>query len=375
MKHTIYSIPGHYDGELFYNTPRTIWLGGDDLVMITGKMHVDKCDLPETAEITHSTDGGKTWGAFSYIDELAPKLCEDGIIRTPCDIAPFRHSSGRHFAFFCLQPSLPDGKAPMQDTEIPTVFGEYDAASGKFGELYPLDIPKGDWQTLTAGGGGQCAAEDENGDILIACNLARAPGKEYGSVAFDPRLFYVCVMRFRVEGKHLRYMEAGDQMTVNVGRGLYEPSLYHFGGRYYLTLRNDEHGYIAVSDDGLHFNEPQVWKWDSGEILPNYNTQQHFLECGGKLYLVYTRKAGNNDHVFRHRAPLFMAEIDTENLCIRRHTEVIAAPERGARLGNFGVTQMGKDKAVITVAEWMQPKGCERFGSDNTIWSTVAEAD
>ena len=372
MKHTIYSIPGHYDGERFYNTPRTIWLGGDDLVMITGKMHVEKCDLPETAEIARSTDGGKTWGAFSYIDELAPKLCEDGIIRTPCDIAPFNHSSGRHFAFFCLQPSLPDGKAPMQGTEIPTVFAEYDASSGSFGKLYPLDIPKGDWQTLTAGGG-QCAAEDENGDILIAFNLARAPGEEHGSVAFDPRLFYVCVMRFRVEGNHLRCVEEGSRMTVNVGRGLYEPSLCRFGERYYLTLRNDEHGYVAVSDDGLHFSEPQVWKWDSGETLPNYNTQQHFLECGGRLYLVYTRKAGNNDHVFRHRAPLFMAEIDTDNLCIRRHTEVIVAPERGARLGNFGVTQMGKDKAVITVAEWMQPKGCEKFGSDNTIWSTVVE--
>lgn len=24
--------------------------------------------------------------------------------------------------------------------------------------------------------------------------------------------------------------------------------------------------------------------------------------CGGRLYLVYTRRAGTNDHVFRHRA-------------------------------------------------------------------------
>ena len=89
---------------------------------------------------------------------------------------------------------------------------------------------------------------------------------------------------------------------------------------------------------------------------------------GGKLYLVYTRKAGNNDHVFRHRAPLFVAEVDTDTMTVKRHTEQIVIPERGARLGNFGVTNVSDSLAYVTVNEWMQPAGCEKYGSNNALW-------
>jgi len=111
-----------------------------------------------------------------------------------------------------------------------------------------------------------------------------------------------------------------------------------------------------------------VWCWDDGEPLPTYNTQQHWLNCGDKLYLVYTRKAENNGHVFRHRAPLFMAEVDTERVRVVRSTEKIVVPERGARLGNFGVTLLPDGSSMIVAAEWMQPKGCEKYGSDNSIF-------
>ncbi len=64
---------------------------------------------------------------------------------------------------------------------------------------------------------------------------------------------------------------------------------------------------------------------------------------------------------------------DTENMRILRHTEQIVVPERGARLGNFGVTQINDNKAIITAAEWMQPKGCEKYGSDNSVFITTVE--
>ena len=43
-------------------------------------------------------------------------------------------------------------------------------------------------------------------------------------------------------------------------------------------------------------------------------------------------------------------------------------PERGARLGNFGVTEVGPDETWITVSEWMQPKGVEKYGSDGSVF-------
>ena len=52
-----------------------------------------------------------------------------------------------------------------------------------------------------------------------------------------------------------------------------------------------------------------------------------------------------------------------------RATERVAVPERGARLGNFGVCDVTEDESWIVAAEWMQPIGCERYGSDNTVWA------
>lgn len=124
---------------------------------------------------------------------------------------------------------------------------------------------------------------------------------------------------------------------------------------------------MTSGTDGLHFDEPRKWTFYDGTELGSYNTQQHWVTHGDDLYLAYTRRGANNDHVFRHRAPLFMAEVDKERLSIIRNTEKILAPNRGARLGNFGVTEVNDKETWVTVAEWMQPMGVEKYGSDNSV--------
>lgn len=160
-------------------------------------------------------------------------------------------------------------------------------------------------------------------------------------------------------------------MTVEQGRGLGESSIIFHEGSYYLTLRNDDNGYVAKSTDGLHYTKPQLWRWDDGSVLENYNTQQHWMLLDGELCLVYTRRDANNDHVFRHRAPLFAAKV--ENMRVIRDSEIIVVGERGARLGNFGVTEYRDGKAAVMAAEWMQPAGCEAYGSDNSIFLSIVE--
>jgi len=177
------------------------------------------------------------------------------------------------------------------------------------------------------------------------------------------------VVRCAFDGRRLTCLEHGDVLTVPEPRGLYEPSLIRFGGRFYLTLRNDVRGYVAAGDDGLHFDAPRPWTFDDGSDLGNYNTQQHWVVGPGGLWLVYTRRGLDNDHVFRHRAPLVMARVDTERLCVLRETERVLVPERGARLGNFGVTHLSDRESWVTVAEWMQPAGCERRGSDGSVFA------
>lgn len=113
---------------------------------------------------------------------------------------------------------------------------------------------------------------------------------------------------------------------------------------------------------------PSAGPSTDGEDLGNYNTQQHWVTHSDGLFLVYTRKGADNDHVFRHRAPLFIAQVDPEKLHVIRSTERILVAERGARLGNFGITDASAAETWVTVTEWMQPVGVEKHGSDNTIW-------
>ena len=56
-----------------------------------------------------------------------------------------------------------------------------------------------------------------------------------------------------------------------------------------------------------------------------------------------------------------------------RDSEFVVVRERGARLGNFGVTHLKDGKAMVMAAEWMQPEGCEAYGSDNSIFVSVIE--
>ena len=47
---------------------------------------------------------------------------------------------------------------------------------------------------------------------------------------------------------------------------------------------------------------------------------------------------------------------------------MILVPELGARLGNFTVTEISEQESWLLTAEWMQPAGCEAYGSNNAIW-------
>ena len=180
-----------------------------------------------------------------------------------------------------------------------------------------------------------------DGHILLPVYF-KAPDQTQYSVT-------VCLCEFA--GTRLDFIRHGTVVTVPIKRGLYEPSLTRFGNRFYLTLRNDDRGYVTSGADGLTFDEPRRWSFDDGSDLGNYNTQQHWVTHSDGLYLVYTRKGADNDHVFRHRAPLFIARVDPETLTVIRNTEQILVPERGARLGNFGVTNVSPDETWVVVTE------------------------
>jgi hypothetical protein len=178
----------------------------------------------------------------------------------------------------------------------------------------------------------------------------------------------VTVVRCQFDGEKLTYQEHGTELELDVVRGLCEPSLARFRGRYYLTIRNDVKGYVTASDDGLHFAPIKPWTFDDGAELGSYNTQQHWLAHRDELFLAYTRRGANNDHIFRHRAPLFLAQVDPERLCVLRDTEQVLIPERGAQMGNFGAAPIDERESWVTVAEYISKGQPHPRGADGSVF-------
>lgn len=203
-----------------------------------------------------------------------------------------------------------------------------------------------------------------DGDVLLPVRYQRdAKSRVYTSV----------VVRCSFDGQELKYKEHGSEHTSPQGRGLYEPSLASFQDQYFLTLRADHSAFVTKGDDGIHFQPVKEWTFDDGESLGSYNTQQHWVTVGGGLFLVYTRRGANNDHIMRHRAPLFIAQVDVDRLQVIRSTEQVLLPENHATLGNSGVCWINENESLITCGEGLIRLG-KRRGEHNKVFVVNVKA-
>lgn len=334
-----------YDGKTCWVHPRAGAIPGKTpgVVLTMQKLLLTGSDVFFALNDTRSDDLGQSWSPITEHTETLGRRSEpDGVVVATCDFTPKWHAqSGRLLGIgHTVRYS---GDKVIHDRKRETSWSVYDDKTRQWSPWTALEMP--DEPPFHSAGAGSVQRVDlDNGDILLPIYFKGRTDKYYS----------VTVLRCSFDGTKLVYRAHGDVLTLENGRGVYEPSLIRCGGRFFLTLRNDSAGYVSVSNDGAHFSQPAKWCWEDGSDLGNYNTQQHWVTHGGRLWLVYTRKGAHNDHVFRHRAPLFMAEVNTENLRVKRDTEVVLVPETGARLGNFGVCEVSEDETWVTVAEWMQ---------------------
>lgn len=327
------------------------------LIATAQYLDINGSDLFSGISMSFSRDFGKNWSEFIPQAGLAPVPAEDGTL-VGCDATPMYHRKTGKILLLGQTAQYPSGASAPSGKNRRTFYSVYSGAEGTFSQMKYVSIPHCYGSEFGCGNGSGQSLELENGDLLIPVYFKNSEG-----------FFSSAVMKCAFDGSDVSFLEMGNVLTVPIARGLCEPSIVYHKGIYYMTLRNDECGCVAKSEDGLHYTDLQLWKWQDGSLVDTYNTQQHWLTLGDTLYLVYTRRGANNDHVFRHRAPLFMARV--ENMHLVRDSEQIVAPERGARLGNFGVTQLRDDTALVMAAEWMQPKGCETYGSNNSIFLSV----
>lgn len=361
------TVRSGFEGDWFWTQARPGVIpasasGGEPTIIVTTHPCArEGSDFFGTIHSFKSDDGGRTWtGPTEHAEAFAPISEPGGWTLRVCDPVPMYHRATGSLLVTGQTVRYLDRPSPPANRARETAWSVYDPTTHTFTPWQALTVP-GEPRLEVQGAGSTQRVDLDDGTILLPVY-----GKPRGD---DPKACqHAAVLRCAFDGQTLRYLEHGNLLSVPEPRGCCEPSLTRFNGRFFLTLRNDVRGYVATSDDGLHFGEPRPWTFDDGGDLGNYNTQQHWVTHSDGLFLVYTRRGLNNDHVFRHRAPLMIARVDPERLCVLRDTERELVPERGARLGNFGVADLGPSETWVMVSEWMQPVGCEQYGSDNTIW-------
>lgn len=351
-----------WDGKLCYVHARIASDGGERMLITAQKMNVAGSDCFFPIRSMCSTDGGQTWDGFSENGHFH-SVYYGGIRSVCCDMTPMYHRRAERFIATGHIAQYSGGSifpvnASVRRRSLP--YSVYDFDRRVFGEVKYLEMP-GDGRFADCGSGCSQCVELPDGSVLVPVSYALPNQHKHETGA--------AVLRCGFDGETMRLLDIGGEIAVHDEvRGIGECSVIMCGGRYYLTIRGDTYGYVSVSSDGLGYTKPEIWRWEDGEIVPTYNTQSHWFTLGGSLWLVYTRKNGRNDHVFRHRAPLYAAKVNTGSLRLIRDSEFEVIPERGARLGNFGVCNVDAYRVLVTVTEWMQPAGCEKHGSNNALW-------
>lgn len=345
-----------FDGKECKIYPR-LTVTGKNMFISYGMLLLSGSDVFNDAYFVKSADGGKTFASPQKLDRLETK--QNGIRTIFSPATEYYSKYHKKWFVFGRNTSYENESHPILLGGIAIGEAKYilrDNETGHYvGELKSLPIP---FDYISATPHAQIV-EYENGDLLLTFYIT--PKGEIKSRAL--------AVRYRYENGAFSIVQAGAALAFSdASRGLDEPSVAKIGENYYMTLRTDEQGLVSVSRNGLDFSPPVPWRWDDESILENYNTMQRWIRYKDNLYLAYTRRGANNDHVFRHRAPIFMARFDSEKLCLVKESEVILVPELGARLGNFTVTEISDKEIWLLTAEWMQPVGCEKYGSDNSIW-------
>jgi hypothetical protein len=326
----------------YWMHPRAAAIPGTkpSIVMVLSRI-LGRSDFYSGLHIMRSDDLGRTWNGPDGPKNLG--WVKDGEVNIAvADVSPGWHEpSGRLLAIGAQVRYSPKGKQlEDQPRAHQTAYAVFDPRDSTWTKWKTLAIPDGEQFNFARCACAQWLVEPD-GSLLLPCYIGYGTHKPFSST----------VIRCRFDGETLSYVEHGNILELDVKRGLYEPSLIRYQDRYFMTMRNDLRAYVSVSDDGLNFASPKVWTFDDGKELGSYNTQAHWIQAGGGLFLVYTRRGADNDHVVRHRAPLFIAQVDPERLQVIRATEQILVPERGATLGNSGVAVIDDNESWVTVSE------------------------
>ena len=354
----------HDDGRFLWYHPRATTIPGHSGgrrpgILMTIQKHLHTSDHYSGLSVLRTDDLGRTWAGPEPVEELDWTREPGGVDVAVADVTPMSHPQSGTVIAVGAQVRYSEGGEQLEDRprSNQTAYAVFDPASGRWTPWRRLEMPPGESFDFARSACAQFVVEAD-GSLLLPFYIGRSADEPYR----------VTVARCSFDGRTLAYREHGDILALDRARGLYEPSLIRHAGRFFLTIRNDLGGYVTAGDDGLRYRPIKAWTFDDGEDLGSLNTQQHWLSHGDGLFLVYTRRGAGNDHIMRHRAPLFIAQVDPDLMLVMRATERVLVPERGAELGNFGASAIDPGESWVTVAEGVWDEEARRRGAKGAVF-------
>ena len=318
---------------------------GQPAVMMLTQKHLVADDHYTGSYLLRTDDLGQTWTGPTLLPALQWR--EEGELhRSVASLVPNWHAAtGRLLAIghSCVYDK--QGRIIDRPGAHWVYYTVYNPEADVWSKWAPLGEP-GEGYHGSASGCSQWMIEPD-GTILLPVYAQDQAGEPW----------HVEVWRCALDGQQFRRIAKGNSLVRQGGRGVHEPSITKFRQRYFLTIRSDDSAFVSAGDDGLNFQPIKPWTYDDGAVLGSYNTQQHWVTHSDGLFLTYTRRGANNDHVFRHRAPIFIARVDPEKLVVLRATERVLLPDRGVPMGNFGAADVTESETWVTVGENMWRDG------------------
>ncbi|MFN0196012.1 MAG: GDSL-type esterase/lipase family protein [Planctomycetaceae bacterium] len=335
---------------------------GQPSILLTLQKHLRVSDHYSGLYYMISDDGGKTWTKPVLPPELDWQKESEDVTIAVCDVTPGWHPHTQKAVAIGVK--LRYGKNGEHLYDKPRshecAYAIFDPKTKVWSNWKFVETPLTDEQFYLLVPGCVQWIVRPDGTLLIPVYTKGSTGEIYSTT----------IMHCSFDGETMKYLGNGDTIALNDGRGVYEPSMVFYNGLYYLTLRNDSRGYVTTSQDGLHFEPIKAWTFDDGQPLGSYNTQQHWLTHSDGLFLSYTRTGYNNDHIPRHRAPIFLAQVNPETLQVIRETEQVVIPEKGVMLGNFGATAISPDESWVTDAEYILSATPDPKGADGSVFAS-----
>ncbi len=316
----------------------------DGYLLMTLQLLTDS-DVMHQPHYSESRDGGKTWSEKKPIPALERTVLGGGYEDVVSDVVPEFHA--KTGVVLCLGQDVhyKDEKLirPGEDRWIRYFVRK---ADGSWTEPKKLEFVHPEASQMMSAGCSQRYTLP-NGDVLVPVTmLTNRPDHS------------VSTLLCSFDGLDLKAKKLGTILKLPVKRGLMEPSLTRFDGRFWLTIRSeDERGHFAVSRDGLSWGQLETHRFDDGSPLVTSTTQQHWITHSSGLYLSYTRRDAVNEKIFRWRTPTYIALFDTRRSVLVKDTERVLVPmDEAAMHGNFHVTNTSARETLVTLGDILVDK-------------------